>query len=42
MAYESQGKVHKYAERMVCKAPEIGIRLASPKNSKQTSVVKIY
>lgn len=42
MVYESQGKAHKYAERMVCKAPEIGISLASPKKSKQTSVVKIY
>lgn len=32
--YENPGKVYKYAEKMACKAPEIGISLASPKNSK--------
>lgn len=32
--YENPGKGYKYAEKMACKAPKIGISLASPKNSK--------
>lgn len=37
--YENLGKDHRYAQRMVCRAPEVGVSLASPQNSKQTSVV---
>lgn len=37
---ENLGENHKQVERIVCKAPEVGISLASPKNNKEAGVVR--
>lgn len=37
---ENLEKDHKQVERIVCKAPEVGISLASPKNNNEAGVIR--